>query len=55
MNNIVRHPEWPGRVLPQDPFALVFDRLFDGNLLRNGSADESSVVTSQWVPRVDIK
>jgi len=55
MNNIVRHPEWPGRVLAQDPFALVFDRLFDGSLLRNGSADESSVVTSQWVPRVDIK
>jgi len=55
MNNIVRHPEWSGRILAQDPFALVFDRLFDGNLFQNGSADESSVVTSQWVPRVDIK
>ncbi|TAL87502.1 MAG: Hsp20/alpha crystallin family protein [Rhodanobacter sp.] len=55
MNKSIRHSEWPGRGLAQDPFALVFDRLFDGNLFQNGSADESSVVTSQWVPRVDIK
>lgn len=55
MNKSMRHPEWPGRGLAQDPFALVFDRLFDGNLLQNGATDESSVVTSQWVPRVDIK
>ncbi|MCE7033033.1 Hsp20/alpha crystallin family protein [Lysobacter sp. GX 14042] len=33
----------------------LFDRLFDGSLFNDSSSDESSVVTSQWVPRVDIK
>jgi len=55
MNTMVRYPRWPGQGLPQDPIKQVFDRLFDGSLFQDGSADESSVVTSQWIPRVDIK
>lgn len=42
----------------QDPFRQLVDRLFEGSLintLQTGTADESSVVTSQWIPRVDIK
>ncbi|MBW3551329.1 MAG: Hsp20/alpha crystallin family protein [Proteobacteria bacterium] len=33
----------------------VFDRLFDDNYFDRGDSDDSSVVTSQWVPRVDVK
>lgn len=33
----------------------VFDRLQDGNLFGQGDSDDSSVVTSQWVPRVGVK
>lgn len=49
--NIVRHRPWPtqGNNL-QDEIKSAFDRLFD-----TGDSDESSVVTSNWVPRVDIK
>lgn len=49
--NIVRHRQWPtqGNNL-QDEIKNVFDRFFD-----TGDSDESSVVTSNWVPRVDIK
>lgn len=55
MNKMVRYPQWPSQGLMQDPIKQVFDRLFEGSLFQNESADESSVVTSQWVPRVDIK
>lgn len=55
MNNLVRNPQWPSQGLSQDPIKQVFDRLFEGTLFQSGSTDESSVVTSQWVPRVDIK
>jgi HSP20 family protein len=42
---------WPAQARIQDDLKQVFDRF-----LNNGdNADESSVVTSQWVPRVDIK
>ncbi|MGH8075886.1 MAG: Hsp20/alpha crystallin family protein [Lysobacter sp.] len=47
--------QWPGQGLTQDPIEQVFDRLFEGSLFQNTSTDESSVVTSQWIPRVDIK
>lgn len=53
MNNLVRYPHWPKDM--QDPVQQLFDRLFDGPLFRTGSSDDSSVVTSQWVPLVDIK
>ena len=46
-----RHIGWAhGHQHPlQDEIKQVFDRFFDTD------ADASSVVTSQWVPRVDIK
>lgn len=53
MNQISRQRgQWPRS---QDPMGQLFDRLFDGSLFGDSSSDESSVVTSQWVPRVDIK
>lgn len=55
MNKMVRSSQWPGQGLMQDPIKQVFDRLFEGSLFQTESADESAVVTSQWVPRVDIK
>jgi HSP20 family protein len=55
MNKMVRTPQWPGQGQAQDPIKQVFDRLFEGSLFQTGSTDESSVVTSQWVPLVDIK
>ena len=43
----------------QDPMRQLIDRLFDGSMLQGGllqgGNDESSVVTSQWMPRVDIR
>lgn len=43
----------------QDPMRALLDRFFEGSLLSNGllqdGNDESSVVTSQWMPRVDIR
>lgn len=55
MNTMVRNSPWPGQGLVQDPLKQVFDRLFEGSLYQTGTTDESSVVTSQWIPRVDIK
>ena len=55
MNTMVRHPRWSGQDLTRDPIKQVFDRLFEGSLFQNESTDDSSVVTSQWAPRVDIK
>lgn len=58
MNRMTRQsqqPQWANQGTAQDPIKQVFDRLFEGSLFQNGSGDESSVVTSQWVPRVDIK
>ena len=54
MNEMVRNPQWPGQGAMKDPVKQIFDRLFEGSLFQNAT-DESSVVTSQWVPRVDIK
>ena len=46
-------------IVSQDPVRQLVDRLFDGSLLANGllrdDRDESSVVTSQWMPAVDIR
>jgi len=49
MMNITRYSPWPaqGPNLPEE-IKQVFERFF-------GDADSSSVVTSQWTPRVDIK
>lgn len=48
--NIVRYRPWPNQGALQEEIKSVFDRFFE-----TGDRDESSVVTSQWVPRVDIK
>ncbi len=55
MNKMVRHSRSTQQQLSQDPIKQLFDRFFEGSLYQDGSSDESSVVTSQWVPRVDIK
>jgi len=55
MNKMVRIPQWQNQGLEQDPVKQIFDRLFEGSLMQMGSTDESSVVTSQWIPLVDIK
>lgn len=40
---------------PQDPVRELFDRLFDRGLFSARDNDDSSVVTSQWAPAVDIR
>jgi len=55
MNKMVRYPQWSRSDAGQDPLRHLVDRLFEGSLFQAGSNDESSVVTSQWIPRVDIK
>lgn len=42
---------WPAQARAQDEFKQLFERFFN----TGDNADESAVVTSQWVPRVDIK
>ena len=52
MRNIVRYQQqWPGQTMLQDEIQQVFDRFFQSG----ENQDESSVVTSQWAPMVDIK
>lgn len=53
--NIVRYRQSPGQNTLQNEFRQMFDRLFEGNIFEQGGTDESSVVTSQWVPHVDVK
>jgi HSP20 family protein len=49
--NHLRHSGWKQHQNPlQDELQQVFERFFG-----DGETDSSSVVTSQWVPRVDIK
>lgn len=55
MNKMMRHSQWSNDDASQDPLSQLVDRLFEGSLFRATSNDESSVVTSQWNPRVDIK
>ena len=55
MNKMVRYPRSTQQQFLQDPVKQLLDRFFEGNLYQGDSSDESSVVTSQWVPRVDIK
>lgn len=42
---------WPAQARVHDDLKQIFDRFLNNT----DSPDESSVVTSQWVPRVDIK
>jgi HSP20 family protein len=52
MRNIVHYQrQWPGQSMLQDEIKQVFDRFFQSG----DDQDESSVVTSQWAPLVDIR
>ncbi|MBB5014356.1 Hsp20/alpha crystallin family protein [Rehaibacterium terrae] len=48
--SIVRYNPWAVQNSLQEEIKQVFDRFFSET-----DADQSNVVTSQWVPRVDIK
>ena len=52
--NIVRYGQ-PRPASLQNEMKQMFDRLFEGSLFDQAGSDDSSVVTSQWVPRVDVK
>jgi HSP20 family protein len=53
--NILRYRQMPAQGRLQNDLRQVFDRLFEGNFFDQDESDDSSVVTSQWVPRVDVK
>ncbi len=47
---------WPAQARIHDDLKQMFDRFLDSaNMNSAANPDESAVVTSQWVPRVDIK
>ena len=52
--NIVRYRQWPQNAL-QEEFRQLFERFLEGSPFDQRDIDDSSVVTSQWVPRVDVK
>lgn len=51
MNLMQYPPQRPGQTQLQDEFKQLFERFFNIN---DATGDESSVVTSEWAPRVDI-
>jgi HSP20 family protein len=53
--NILRYRQMPTQGRFQNDLRQVFDRLFEGNFFDQDESDDSSIVTSQWVPRVDVK
>jgi HSP20 family protein len=53
--NIARYRQVPSQGRLQSDLLQVFDRLFEGSLFDQDQTDDSSIVTSQWVPRVDVK
>ncbi|HZH44565.1 MAG TPA: Hsp20/alpha crystallin family protein [Lysobacter sp.] len=52
--NINRYSQWPSSGVLQQEITQMFDRLFESPLMGE-TADESSLVTAQWVPHVDVK
>lgn len=48
--NMTRYTPWTTQPALQDEIKQVFDRFFG-----DSNGDQSNVVTSQWMPRVDIK
>ncbi|WP_201313119.1 Hsp20/alpha crystallin family protein [Dyella sp. EPa41] len=54
-SQLIRPSEWPRQAMATDPIKQLFDRVFEGSLFPRASTDDSSIVTSQWAPRVDIK
>lgn len=49
--SLMRYQQRPGQSQRQDEFKQLFEQFFG---LADTATDESSVVTSQWAPRVDI-
>ncbi|WP_066097500.1 Hsp20/alpha crystallin family protein [Xanthomonas massiliensis] len=49
--NVMRYRQWPS----QAAFKNELNKVFEQFLEPAADADESAVVTAQWVPRVDIK
>ncbi|MGN6153440.1 MAG: Hsp20/alpha crystallin family protein [Lysobacteraceae bacterium] len=50
--SVMRYQQaWPAQARAQDEFKQLFERFFNAG----NTTDESAVVTSQWVPRVDIR
>ena len=54
MNMMVSNPQWTEQAQTRDPVRQLFDKLFEGSLFPGRDNDDSSVVTSQWAPLVDI-
>ena len=50
MRNLMRQPQWPVSSAFPEEIRQAFNQFFNEN-----DGDGSSVVTSQWAPRVDIK
>ena len=55
MNKMLSSSQWTDQAQGRDPVRQMFDRLFEGSLFPNSERDDSSVVTSQWAPLVDIR
>ena len=55
MNTMVSYPQWTDQSQNRDPVRQLFDKLFEGGLFAGRDRDDSSVVTSQWAPLVDIR
>ena len=53
--NIVRTRPWPLQGPFQSELRQAFDLLFGGAMLDQNDTDDSAVVTSQWVPHVDVR
>lgn len=54
MNTMTSYPQRAEQGMTRDPVRQLFDKLFEGSLFAGQDRDESSVVTSQWAPLVDI-
>jgi len=54
MNTMMSYPQRTEQGLARDPVRQLIDKLFEGSLFAGNDRDESSVVTSQWAPMVDI-
>lgn len=52
--NMVRQTDWPIGLNLQNELRRVVDRMFEGGRFEQESTDDSSIVTSQWTPRVDV-
>jgi HSP20 family protein len=52
--NMVRYRDRPTGLNLHNELRRVVDRMFDGGGFEQDASDESSIVTSQWTPRVDI-